>query len=77
MRHLGLRLGHFPWPRNNPLLSAYQYRCSNHQSETYQNFIASQQSNLFYLNGADYYDFMTEEVETYVPLLESAGLAKQ
>lgn len=47
------------------------------ESETYQNFIASQQSNLFYLNGADYYDFMTEEVETYVPLLESAGLAKQ
>lgn len=47
------------------------------ESDTYQNFIASQQSNVFYLNGADYYDFMTGEVDTYVPLLQQAGLAKK
>lgn len=46
------------------------------ESEAYLKFISTMQSNVFYLNGADYYDFMTEEVETYVPLLEQAGLAK-
>lgn len=47
------------------------------ESDTYQDFIASQQSDVFYLNGADYYDFMTEEVKTHVPLLEQADLAKE
>jgi len=46
------------------------------ESEAFTSFIANMQSNVYYLNGADYYDFMTEEVDIYVPLLQSAGLAK-
>lgn len=46
------------------------------ESQTFTDFIATMQSNVFYLNAADYYDFMTEEVGIYVPLLEQAGLAK-
>ena len=46
------------------------------ESEAFTSFIENMQSNVYYLNGADYYDFMTEEVDIYVPLLQSAGLAK-
>lgn len=47
------------------------------ESEVYQEFIDSMASNVFWLNSEDYYDFMTSEVDQYVPLLEKAGLAAQ
>lgn len=46
------------------------------ESEAFTSFVSNMQSNVFYLSGADYYKFMTEEVDIYVPLLKSAGLAK-
>lgn len=46
------------------------------ESEAFTSFIANMQSNVYYLSAADYETFMGEEIGIYVPLLESAGLAK-
>lgn len=46
------------------------------ESDSYKEFISSMASNIYWLDSQEYYNFMGEEVELYVPLLEQAGLAQ-
>lgn len=46
------------------------------ESEEFKEFIKNQQSNIMWRDAKGYEDWMKEEVDTYVPILEEAGLAK-
>ncbi len=44
------------------------------ESESFTTFIANMESNLFWLGSDDYYEFMQEEIDIYVPLLLQSGI---
>lgn len=46
------------------------------ESEEFKEFIKNQQSNIKWRDAKEYEEWMKEEVDTYVPILEEAGLAK-
>lgn len=46
------------------------------ESDEFKDFIKNQQSNIMWRDAKEYEEWMKEEVDTYVPILEEAGLAK-
>lgn len=46
------------------------------ESDAFKEFIAAQSSNIRWLSSEEYEQWMIDEVELYVPILESAGLAQ-
>ncbi len=45
-------------------------------SQAFGDFIGNMESNLFWLGAEDYCEFMQEEIDIYVPLLEQSGIVQ-